>query len=144
VAHCLKELVAHPSDIKAFSDLWPYMCSEGTAWSSAFAAAPYVVEIAASLPPQQRLDHLYFLGLVEMCGGREECPPHLKQSYTKSVSDALALTGETLACHHDVIDTRYLLAAVAALKGHPHLGELLNHLDCGCPHCGAMFLHYSH
>ena len=140
VAHRLKELLANPTDLVRFKDLWPSMCSEGTAWSSAFAAAPYVVDIARALSPEQRLDHVYFVGLVEMCGGRKQCPPDLKKPFEKAVADALALIAETLSRAHDITDTRYLLAATAALKGHPDLGNLLNDLDCGCPHCGEELL----
>jgi len=42
---------------------------------------------------------------------------------------ALALLAETLTVPHDEATTRYLLAAAAALKGHPSLGDVLNDLD---------------
>lgn len=44
----LRHLLAHPADGKRFDDLWPYLCSEGTAWPAAYAAAPYFVTIARS------------------------------------------------------------------------------------------------
>ena len=140
----LAKLLERPSDIKRFQNLWPYLCSEGTAWAAAYAAVPYVVELARRLSPEQRLEHLYFLGLVVMCS----CPecgesfaikPYLKQSYEQALAETLPLLAETLVCRHELTDTRYLLAAAAALKGHAKLGGVLNHLDCicgECPKCG--------
>ncbi len=39
----------------------------------------------------------------------------------------------------DVTNTRYLLAAVAALQGHSKLAKILQDMDCirgECPRCG--------
>ena len=44
-----------------------------------------------------------------------------------------------LTCRHEATEMRYLLAAIAALKGHTALGKVLNDLDCvsgNCPRCG--------
>lgn len=51
----------------------------------------------------------------------------------------LKLLLETLAGRHNATETRYLLAVVAALKGHPRLAEVLEDLECvhqECPGCG--------
>ena len=140
IAHRLGRLVANPGDLRDFNDLWPYLCSEGTAWSASYAAAPYVVEIATALPPAQRLDHLYFLGLVEMCSEPGGCPHDLRDAYRQALADAHSLLAQTLVCAHDLADTRYLLAAAAALKGHLSLANLLDSADCPCPHCGESLL----
>jgi hypothetical protein len=36
----LARLLQDPSDLKRFRSLWPYLCSEGTAWAAAYAALP--------------------------------------------------------------------------------------------------------
>lgn len=142
----LAKLQENPSDIERFSQLWPYLCSEGTAWPAAYAAVPYIVELAKRLPPELRIEHLYFVGLVVMCTGPEqgesfEIKPYLMESYQRSLVEALPLLAETLVCKHDVSDTRDLLAAAAALKGHPKLGDVLLKLECisgQCPRCGEI------
>jgi hypothetical protein len=65
---------------------------------------------------------------------------YLEDSYRRALIEALGLLAATLPCRHDASDTRYLLAAAAALKGHRKLGDVLAHLDCvceSCPRCGA-------
>ena len=51
---------------------------------------------------------------------------HLAKSYEHALREALPLITETLNCSHDITDTRYLLAATAALKGHTKLANVLN------------------
>jgi hypothetical protein len=54
-------------------------------------------------------------------------------------AEALPLLAETLVWPHGPTETRYLLAAAAALMGHKKLADVLNHLDCicqECPKCG--------
>ncbi len=138
-------LLDTPSDLERFGDLWPELCSEGTTWAAAYAAVPYVVEIAKRLPPVQRADHLYFVGLTVICqcpneGKSFEIRSYLEPSYRDALQTTLPLLAETLLLEHDAAMTRYLLAAAAALKGYTALGELINHIDAGCPHCGEELL----
>jgi hypothetical protein len=140
----LGPLLNDPSDIDRFGSLWPYLCSEGTAWAAAYAVVPYALELARRVSPDQRFEYLYFIGLVVMCscpegGDSFAIQPYLEESYRRSLADALPLLAETLVIPHDVTETRYLLAAMAALKRHIKLGDVLNHLDCicgECPRCG--------
>src|SRR5262245_27039958 len=53
----LAKLLETPSDHGRFSSLWPYLCSEGTAWAAAYAAVPYAIEIAKRLPPTERFEY---------------------------------------------------------------------------------------
>jgi hypothetical protein len=141
----LAHLLARPTGIERFRELWPSLCSEGTAWSAAYAAVPHIVELARQLPPEQRVEHLFFVGLVVLCscpdqGEAFEIKPYLEDSYRRALTEALALLAATLPYRHDASDTRYLLAAAAALKGHRKLSDVLAHLDCvceSCPKCGA-------
>src|SRR5262249_40744604 len=92
----LTKLLEDPSDIERFQSLWPYLCSEGTTWAAAYAAVPYVVEIAKRLSPAQRWEHLYVVGLIVICS----CPdcgesftikPYLAKSYRQALTEALPL-----------------------------------------------------
>jgi hypothetical protein len=141
----LAKLLDAPTDLERFGALWPYLCSEGTAWDAAYAAVPYAVELARRLPPAQRFEYLYFAGLVVIRSGGvgqgslSWVKPYLLKDYQRAVADALPLLAETLVCPQDPTETRYLLAAAAALKGNHELGEVLNDLQssCGqCPRCG--------
>lgn len=49
----LAALATDPGHEKRFRDLWPYLCSEGTTWPAAYAATPYLVDLAASLLPER-------------------------------------------------------------------------------------------
>jgi hypothetical protein len=145
VAHALTHLLDHPDDVEAFDRLSEGLTCENTAWSAAYAAAPYIVEIARRLSPAQRLKHMIIVGYMaysEDAGpGKEvEKPAYLAESYEQALRECLPLLAETLLCEHDAEETRYLLASAAALKGYRNLGDVLEGLDCGCPHCGEDIL----
>jgi len=139
----LMRLWEKPTDLQRFRALWPYLCSEGTTWAAAYAAVPYAVGLVRRLPRELRFDYLCFLGLVvtNACpelGESFEIKPYLVESYQRSLDEALPLLAETLLCYHSRMETRYLLAVVAALKGHPELGKVLQSIECiseQCPRC---------
>lgn len=96
------------------------------------------------LRPEQRFDYLCVIGLIviDSCpesGESCEIKDFLAGDYKGALAEALPLILETLASRHDVTQTRYLLAAVAALKGHCKLAAALRDMDCicaECPKCG--------
>ena len=146
----LRALVDRPSDLARFQLLWPYLCSEGTTWAAAYAAVPYIVDLASSLPPSERFEYFYVVGLIRICETFDGGPsfalkPYLAESYQAALPRALALLSEVVVCHHSPSETRYLLAAAAALKGYPQLGEVLNDLDAltECSECGATAFEYT-
>ena len=63
----LSGLLAEPTDFGRLTDLWPYLCSEDTAWPAAYAAVPYLVELARRLRPAERGDYLYVVGFIVIC-----------------------------------------------------------------------------
>jgi hypothetical protein len=140
----LAKLQANPGDRERFVHLWPWLCSEGTSYSAAYAAVPYFVTFAEQLPPEQRADYLSIVGLIEthsrpQDGCSFEIKDYLKPSYYQALAVALPLVAEALLLSRDRTETRYLLAAAAALKGHQKLAEVLQDMDCvcgKCPKCG--------
>ncbi len=140
----LAKLVENPADRERFEDLWPWLCSEGTTYAAAYAAVPYMVTLAKRLPPEQRFDYLCVIGLVvtHACpeeGGAFAIKEYLVEGYQDALAETLPLIGETLVANHDLAQTRYLLAAAAALKGHRSLAKILQDIDCicgECPKCG--------
>lgn len=136
----LKELMAAPLDIERFSCLWPYLCSEGTTWAAAYAAVPYIVNLAKDLQPAARVEYLLFVGFTEIyscpdSGDSFQIRPYLVESYRRALTIALPLLAETLICQHDAYTTLHLLAAVAALKGHVELGCVLDQLEIAAEEC---------
>jgi hypothetical protein len=103
-----------------------------------------MLAFAKRVPPEQRFEYLCVIGLVvtHSCpeqGESFEIKDYLVEGYRRALAEALPLMCETLASRHDGTETRYLLAAVAALKGHCKLAEVLQDMDavCGeCPRCG--------
>ena len=69
-----------------------------------------------------------------------EKPAYLVESYEQALRDCMPLLAQTLLCEHNAEETRYLLASAAVMKGQRNLGEVLEGLDCGCPHCGEEIL----
>jgi hypothetical protein len=143
----LRRLLDNPADHERFTDLWPYLCSEDTPWPAAYAATPYLVELARRLPPAERGDYLYVAGYIVMCSGSYEwtlpgLPEDIVAAYLRALPQALTLLTEQLATAHGPTDTRYLLAAAAALKGHPAFGKFLDDLDiyAECQACGEQVL----
>jgi hypothetical protein len=140
----LAKLVRNPADLQRFRDLWPWLCSEGTTWAAAYAAVPYMVALAKRLPPEQRLEYLCVVGLVVTDSCPEEgesfaIKAYLVEGYRQALADTLPLLTETLMHQFNLVDTRYLLAALAALQGHRKLARVLQQVDCicgECPGCG--------
>jgi hypothetical protein len=142
----LAKLIANPADIECFGDLWPWFCSEDTTYAAAYAVVPYLVHLAKQLPREQRSEYLCVIGLVvthsnptgDPC---RELKDFLAESYYAALSEALPLTADTLCENHNLLDTRYLLATVAALKGHRRLANVLQDIGCmcgECPKCGEV------
>jgi hypothetical protein len=140
----LSLLTENPADIERFRKLWPWLCSEGTTYAAAYAAVPYMVTFAERLPPENRFEYLCVVGLVEAYsspekGGSFAIKEFLMAGYRDALSRALALIAETLCVKHAITETRYLLGAVAALKGHRKLAIVLQDMDAisgDCPQCG--------
>jgi hypothetical protein len=139
----LRGLLSDPADFGRFTDLWPYLCSEDTAWPAAYAAVPYLVELARRRRPAERGDYLYVVGFIVMCSGPygatpSGLPEDIAAAYRQALAEALPLITGQLATAQSLMDTRYFLAATAALKGFPEFGEFLNNLDANleCQACG--------
>jgi hypothetical protein len=142
----LAKLVENPADIERFRKLWPWLCSENATYAAAYAAVPYMVMLAKRLPPEQRFEYLCVIGLVVADATPEQeghlgLKDYLLEGYERALGEALPLIAETLTGPHNVTETRYLLAAVAALKGHKKLARVLQDMDAvngECPKCGEV------
>lgn len=114
------------------------MGSEGTTYEAAFAAAPYLVELARRAPADESVDYLVVLGLIETDAGT--VPGDLEPAYEKALSDGLALALTRLSDCPTDHELRYLLGTVAALRGRTDLAAVLQNLDAvstACPGCGS-------
>lgn len=138
VRDTLRRLSADPSQIALFSEMWPEICSEGTTYDVAFAAVPYLAEFAQRAPTDKSVEYLLVLGLIVTEAG--VVPADLEPAYSSALTHGLALALERLSdCPIDHT-LRYLLAAVAALRGRADLASALQNLDAvsgECHVCGA-------
>jgi hypothetical protein len=135
----LKALLADPGNDDRFGEVWPYLCSEGTTWPSAYAAAPYLVDRAAALPPDKRADTLSVIGLIVGCGDDDACPAEFRDAYVAAQQRTYPLIGAALPFLDGGSDVRWVLAAIAALRGQRELAEVLTDLQAisgECPECG--------
>jgi hypothetical protein len=115
------------SGTEAFTEMWPEVCSEGTTYDSAYAAAPYLVAIAERLPVAQSIEYLIVLGLIETYAC--DVPVDLEPGYRRAVLDAQVLALTRLADCPVNHSLRYLLATVAAFRGRGDLASVLQDLD---------------
>ena len=132
--HDLQKLIDNPADRSLFDDLWPALCSEGTTWPAAFAAAPYLVDIAERLSPADRWDYVMVVGFFAMNEG--SCPAGMRDAYDDALRRALPLLLESLSVRKDEQETVHQLASAAALLGYKKLALAIEYLDTGCPECG--------
>ena len=143
VADELAILEEDPSDLELFGDLWPWLSSEGTTYSAAYAAVPYFVDFAKRLPPDTRAEYLIAIGFIvaNSCPEEPFCEikDFVKTSYYEALETALHLTFQTIPSISDFNHFRYLLSAIAAIKGFQKLANVLINLDCisgECHKCG--------
>ena len=139
----IADVLSHPEDTEQFDKLTDVLYSDGTTWSSGFAAVPYIIEIARRLPPAQRLRQLTAMGFIvaDAClDSKNEhyiLQPYLADSYYQAIHDCLPLLAETLLCELKPGEIFCLLFSAAALKGHARLAAVLENLDC-CPNCSEI------
>lgn len=86
VRDTLRALSADPSQTSLFAEMWPEVCSEGTTYDAAFAAVPYLVELARRAPAEESVDYLVVLGLIETDAGT--VPDDLEPAYEKGGGQA--------------------------------------------------------
>jgi hypothetical protein len=130
-------LLEHPDDAERLADLSSELCSEDTAWSAAYAAVPYLLEIARKQSLEARGYALVSIGFVVMCSGDTVVPDDLQAAYQAAISNTLPFLLEMMLLPASLEDLRYQFLAVAALKGHLALAEVMNVLDAdiACPEC---------
>jgi hypothetical protein len=137
VGEAIRELQKGSFDARAFHELWTELCSEDRTYDAAYAAAPYLVEMAARLPLVERTEHLIVLGLIATYAG--DLPPDLQPAYRQAIDAALTLTLQALADCPSGHELRYLLSAVAAFRDRTDLASALQNVDAiqePCPACG--------
>jgi hypothetical protein len=125
----LSGLLQNPDDLDLFQDEACGLSSgEEITYSAAFAAAPYLMEVARRAGSKARLEYVSFLGMIaqyrlppgEPLG---ECPPDLEPPYQQAVTDALDMALAMLRDETSEPSVRVLLADIAAFKGFAHMAN---------------------
>jgi hypothetical protein len=137
VPNDLEYLLEHPEDEERLADLSSELCSEGTTWSAAYAAAPYLLEIARKLPLETCGYALVTIGFIVLQGSDSDVPSDLLGAYRGTIPSALLRLIDTIHFPSTAKDLRYQFLALAALKGHLALAELMDVVDgeISCPAC---------
>src|SRR6476620_3072369 len=64
VPQVLRALGDDPSDLELFREMWPEICAEETTYDAAFAAAPYLMDLAERLDSPESDQYLIVAGLI--------------------------------------------------------------------------------
>lgn len=132
----LQHLCAKPHDFARLLDGWPELSSEGTTWSAAYAAMPYLVQAASRVQPAFRFEYIVALGFIvrDQVSGDPAGPmglrPYLAVGFRTAIQSALPLATEILTRQQPgERELRYLLMAVSALHGYQALASCIDRLD---------------
>lgn len=139
VPQALRALDDNPSDLELFQEMWPEICAEETTYDAAFAAAPYLMDLAARLDSSEADTYLIVGGLIATYAA--EVPSDLEPAFRSAMQRGLTLALERLQHCETNADLRYLLASVAAMKGRTDLAAVLQDLDAiqePCTTCGTV------
>jgi hypothetical protein len=123
--------------------LWSALCDDAV-YPATYAAVPHLVDIAATLPPRAQLPFWTFVAEVARTRAPAPIPKLLDADYHAAIPRARKLAFATLDAR--VVDEReaaVLLAALAALAGHPTISHALealadDDLAIPCPDCEAL------
>ena len=139
VHEALRALDDDPSHRELFREMWAELCAEETTYDAAFAAVPYLVDLAGRVDSEADNSYLIVTGLITTYAG--DVPSDLAPAYRSALERALSLALDRLQACRTNADLRYLLATVAALRGRPDLACVLQDLDAiqePCPTCGTV------
>jgi hypothetical protein len=132
---------------EGFAELSEQCCHQLGLGSVAYAAVPYLVEIARSLPLRRRIEPLAIVGLVAACraafpSSAPPIPNGLGGAYAESQRAALSLAAQAIGEEGwRPAESNTLLAVLGALHGRCDLAIHL-YLGCNrdgglsCPECG--------
>ena len=145
IAELLSKAQANLPTGEWYEDLFQGLCHQDTVSEAAYAAAPYLVEIA-EMPNAPRLKLLVLLGACYMNSGspiptdKEESwhppaqktiqlTPELEEEWHASARKAIPLLVELSAVPQPELELRYLFASLAAFQGYQWLAKRLETLD---------------
>lgn len=137
-----REAIGGEEEEPLWTDLWERFLHQGTITDAAYAAAPHVVQELKRIAPQNRLDYLVQLGIVESARASQvspDLPEYLADSYNEAVMEARSYAVACLSLGLRKAEFRYLVSALCSFYGHGELGNLIFDLDAlhgVCPECG--------
>lgn len=125
-----------------YDNLFQELLHQYTLSQAAYAALPYMVEIARQRPDTR----IHMLILIGSCcahttdPGAPALPLEFKEEWHAAIQESLALITDLLAeGQFTENEMRYLLASLAALHGHSQLSQVIEALGAEliCPQCGT-------
>jgi hypothetical protein len=139
----LRELATGAPSEELTEALWSSLWHQGDVYTASYAAAPHVVEAAATMVPEQRLQWLVLalgIGAAARQPGAPPVPDDLAPGMEGAAARGRPLVSELVSTRQwDAADCRYVTGLVAIVAGHPQFGLELFGLDGGipCPSCEA-------
>jgi hypothetical protein len=115
-----------------YDDLFQELCHQYTVSQAAYPAAPHLVRLA-NAHPDLRADLMILLGACyayAQSAPPVSLPAHIVEEWRLTAERAVTLIAALLTePQTDQIELRYLLASLAAVKGHPGLAVSIEALD---------------
>ena len=131
-------------DDEPWFSLWSSLCHQYDVYTASYAALPQIIIIAGSRPARERLDHFFLAASIEAFRHLDDAPPipaKLQKAYQQAIAQASKLILDCLELEWQETEYQILLGALAAVRGHPVLGNAIFDLDkeTECPNCMTLF-----
>lgn len=142
VADLLEELASGQTSEDFWSDLTSRICHQYSVYTGTFAAVPHLVEFARTAAQSERTHALVLVGLAEACAHLDDAPDipkDLEFSYRRALREAIPLLTACLGSELSENTFRYVISALAALRGFLDLSFVLEAIDTPviCRQCGS-------
>jgi hypothetical protein len=143
----LRQLLDFPSS-QNYKDepwytLWSSLCHQGDVYPASFAAVPHIIMAAAADPTPATYSYFLLPASIEIARvkGAVPIPEYLDTPYFQSLALVPGILAGAADQDWDEDFCSSALAALAAAKGHPSMGEIIRELDGGTVSEALRWLH---
>ncbi len=137
----LRELASGAVSEELTEALWSSLWHQGDVYTASYAAAPHIVDAAAAMAPERRVEWLVLALGIGAAARQPEAPPvpdDLAPGMEEAAARGRPLVSELVSAGPwNEADCRWVTGLVAIVAGHPKFGLELFALDGGiaCPSC---------
>lgn len=112
--------------------LWSSLCHQGDVYSASYAALPHLVSALDTSEGRGSWSVLALIASIEIArarGNGPSIPPRLERAYFDALARLPSILAEAAKSQWDELYTRAATSALAAVKGHAALAEVVLELD---------------